>query len=347
MLTKELVLNCLKQVQDPELFKDIVTLGMVKELEIINNEELNLIIELTTPACPLAGEIEQDIRNHLAEITEIKKLNLTMTGKVKEKKQQEELRNIRNIILVGSGKGGVGKSTVAVNLAVSLANMGAKVGLIDADIYGPSVNILMGSGEEKMMTYDGKTMMPLMKHNVKFVSIGAIVDKGQALIWRGPMLQSILLQFVKEVYWEELDYLVIDLPPGTGDVQLTLAQNIKSTGAVIVSTPQDVALSDVLRAKDMFDKVNLPILGIVENMSYFLCPHCGERTEIFSNGGAKKTAEKYNIEFLGEIPVNTEIRQGSDSGIPVALNKESSQYEIFNNIAKKLAGKISVLSYGK
>ena len=349
-ITKEQVMAALSTVIDPELNKDLVTLNMIKDVTITNGKDLSVTVELTTPACPLSAEIEESVNKALKEIEGVGVVSVKMTAKVVEATKlggdKDLIPTIKNTILVGSGKGGVGKSTVSVNLAVSLAKSGAKVGLMDADIYGPSLNVMMGMKDARVMTKDGKTMLPLERYGVKFISIGSLVDEGQALIWRGPILEGVLTQFLKDVNWGDLDYLVIDLPPGTGDVQLSLAQKIKATGAVIVSTPQDIALADVKRAKDMFDKVKVPILGVIENMSYFLCPSCGARTEIFSTGGAERIAKTYGLDFLGALPLDVEIREGGDLGVPVST-EEGAMSDIFFDISKTLAGKVSMLNYKK
>jgi ATP-binding protein involved in chromosome partitioning len=250
---------------------------------------------------------------------------------------------VKNIVLVGAGKGGVGKSTVAVNMAVGLARTGAKVGILDADIYGPSIPILTGLHSTRPHSRDGKTLDPIDAHGVKVMSIGFLVDPDQALIWRGPMVTGALIQLMRDVNWGELDYLVLDLPPGTGDVPLTLAQNIRAAGVVLVSTPQDVALADVIRAKLMFDKVSIPVLGIVENMSSFVCPHCRAETAIFDHGGARKAADKMGIRFLGEIPIDLAIRQAGDEGVPVvARAPESPQAKAFLDVAGQVAAAVSV-----
>ncbi len=350
MITKDMVMDAMRTVQDPELFKDLVTLNMVKDVKIDGND-VTVVIELTTPACPLKGVIEKDSIDAVSKIEGVGKITIEMPSNVTQSTTtlggtEDLIPSIKNVILVGSGKGGVGKSTISVNLAVALAKNGAKVGLMDADIYGPSLNLMMGMKDARVMTEDGKIMLPLERYGVKFISIGSLVDEGQALIWRGPILEGVLKQFLKDVKWGELDYLVIDLPPGTGDVQLSLAQKITATGAVIVSTPQDVALIDVKRAKSMFDKVKIPILGVIENMSYFLCPHCGDRTDIFSTGGTKKMAKTFNLEFLGDLPIHTDIREGGDLGVPIAM-EEGVMQDKFLEIAQTLAGKISVLNYNK
>ena len=248
---------------------------------------------------------------------------------------------MKNIILVGAGKGGVGKSTVALNLGVSLAQLGAKVGVLDADIYGPSLPIMTGT-MARPNSKDGKRLEPLELFRVKAMSIGFLIDPEQALVWRGPMVTGALIQLLRDVNWGELDYLILDLPPGTGDVPLTLAQNVRAAGVVLVSTPQDVALADVIRAKLMFDKVNIPVLGIVENMSAFVCPHCRQTTNIFDHGGGRAAAERMDIRFLGEIPLDLAIREGGDKGFPiVAEAPDSPQAHAFLEMAKQVAGAVS------
>jgi len=249
---------------------------------------------------------------------------------------------VKNTIAVASGKGGVGKSTVAVNLAVSLAQDGAKVGLVDADVYGPSIPLMFGMNERPQLS-DNK-LVPLERYGVKIMSIGFLVDPMQAVIWRGPMASGAVKQFMSDVNWGDLDYLVFDLPPGTGDIQLTLVQTIPLTGAVIVTTPQDVALADARKGLVMFNKVNVPVLGIVENMSYFICSHCGERENIFDTGGGSRTADELGVPFLGEIPINTRIRIGGDQGTPIVVMDEQSQHaQTIRSIARNLAAQISIL----
>ncbi len=250
--------------------------------------------------------------------------------------QNITLPNIKHKIAVASGKGGVGKSTVATNIAISLANAGAKVGLMDADAYGPSIPTMMGI-QERPRTSPERKLIPLVRHNIKLMSIGFLVPEAQAMIWRGPMLHSAIRQFLSDVEWGELDYLIIDLPPGTGDVALTLTQAIPLTGAVIVTTPQDVALADVRRGIAMFERLDVPILGIIENMSYFLCPHCTEKTEIFSANGGKNTSERFGVAFLGQIPLDAEVCTAGDLGVPiVAGNPGSPQSEAFAGVANEL-----------
>ncbi|NVJ10706.1 Mrp/NBP35 family ATP-binding protein [Myxococcus sp. AM001] len=239
----------------------------------------------------------------------------------------------------------MGKSTVAVNLATALAQHGAKVGLLDADFYGPSVPLMTGLGDKRPVSPDGKSLNPLEAHGLKVMSIGFLVEADQALIWRGPMLHGALMQLVRDVNWGELDYLVLDLPPGTGDVALTLSQSIRAAGAVLVTTPQDVALADVVRAKQMFDKVHIPVLGIVENMSQFVCPNCSHITPIFNHGGGRKAAQMFGIPFLGEIPLDLKVRESGDSGVPVVVSaKDSPEAKAFQEVARNIAGRVSAQS---
>jgi ATP-binding protein involved in chromosome partitioning len=335
-------LEALRKVMDPELRRDLVSLGMVKDLAV-EGETVRLKVELTTPACPLKETIGRDVKAAL-EGAGFRRVELAWGAQVRGAPgvaQSQLTPGVKNIVLVGAGKGGVGKSTVAVNLAVALAKLGAKVGILDADIYGPSLPILTGLNE-RPTSRDGHKLDPLHAHGVKAMSIGFLVDPDQALIWRGPMVTGALVQLLRDVNWGELDYLVLDLPPGTGDVPLTLAQNVRAAGVVLVSTPQDVALSDVIRAKLMFDKVSIPVLGIIENMSSFVCPHCRKDTPIFAHGGARTAAEKMGIRFLGEIPIDLAIREGGDKGVPVVSGApDSPQAESFLAVARNVAGAVS------
>ncbi len=334
-------LAALKTVNDPELHRDLVSLGMIKDL-VVEGGAVSLKVELTTPACPLKDTIAKDVEAALrgAGATSVK---ITWGAQVRSAPgaQGQVAPGVKNIILVGAGKGGVGKSTVALNLAVALAKLGASVGILDADIYGPSVPVMTGV-TEKPHSVDGRRIAPLEAHGLKIMSIGFLVDPDQALIWRGPMATGALMQLLKDVDWGELDYLVLDLPPGTGDIPLTLAQNVKAAGVVLVSTPQDVALADVVRAKLMFDKVSIPVLGLVENMSAFVCPHCQVETPIFAKGGAKEAAEKMGIRFLGEIPIDLAIRVGGDAGLPICAGApDSVQAKAFFDVARQVAGAVS------
>ncbi len=335
-------LEALRKVMDPELHRDLVSLGMVKDLRV-EGDAVRVRVELTTPACPLKDTIGRDVEAALRGVG-FKRVEISWGAQVRAAPGAAEgglTPGVKNIILVGAGKGGVGKSTVAINLAVGLSKLGAKVGILDADVYGPSIPILTGVTSKPTST-DGQKLDPFTAHGLKVMSIGFLVEPDQALVWRGPMVTGALLQLLRDVSWGELDYLVLDLPPGTGDVPLTLAQNTRAAGVVLVSTPQDVALADVIRAKLMFDKVSIPVLGLVENMSSFVCPHCQTETAIFDKGGARAAAEKMGIRFLGEIPIDLAIREGGDRGVPiVAGNPESPQAQSFLAMARNVAGAVS------
>src|SRR5512138_446462 len=334
--------DALRKVLDPELRRDLVSLGMVKDLAV-DGDAVRLKVELTTPACPLKDTIGRDVKAAL-EGAGFKRVEIAWGAQVRSAPgvaQSSLTPGVKNIILVGAGKGGVGKSTVAINLAVALARLGAKVGVLDADIYGPSLPMLTGI-TQRPSSRDGQKLDPLVAHGVEVMSIGFLVDPDQALVWRGPMVTGALIQLLRDVHWGELDYLVLDLPPGTGDVPLTLAQNVKAAGVVLVSTPQDLALADVIRAKLMFDKVSIPVLGIVENMSSFVCPHCGAETPIFAHGGVRAAAEKMGIRFLGEVPIDLAIREGGDRGVPVVAGApDSPQAQAFLEVARNVAGAVS------
>ena len=348
--TREQILAALRNVQDPELHRDIVSLGMVKEINV-NNGNVAFTVELTTPACPLRESIEADCKKALAAVPGVASVEINFGAQVRGSKsgggQTDLLPTVKNVVLVASGKGGVGKSTVAANLAVALKTLGATVGLLDADIYGPSVPILMGvKGEPQKVAVDGGyKIAPVMAHGVPVMSIGFFLDADQAVIWRGPMLGKALQQLMADVHWGDLDYLVVDMPPGTGDVQITFSQQLKVSGALLVATPQEVALADVIRAKTMFDKVMIPIVGMVENMSYFICDGCGKQHEIFSRGGVQRAAERFGIPYLGEIPITPALREGGDRGVPILIQEPQSPVsKSFLAIAAKLAGQLSIAS---
>jgi len=343
-ITMEQVLDSLRSVMDPDLKKDIVSLGFVRNLRI-EDKIVYFNLELTTPACPLKEKLKADAEEAVRNIEEVSDVVIEVTSKVTTHRAQIEediLPGVKNIVAVASGKGGVGKSTVCVSLAVSLARTGAKVGLLDTDIYGPSIPIMMGIKEQPELK--DQKLIPISKYGVRLMSLGFLISEDTPMIWRGPMVMKAVEQLITDVEWGELDYLFIDLPPGTGDVQLTLAQKVPLTGAVIVTTPQDVALLDVVRGISMFKKLNVPILGIIENMSFFKCPHCGGRTDIFSHGGGEGASRKYDVPFLGEVPLDIRIRTGGDSGRPVVIDDpESDQGNIFMKIAEQLASRISVM----
>ncbi|WP_426752230.1 iron-sulfur cluster carrier protein ApbC [Myxococcus sp. Y35] len=342
------ILTAMSKVMDPELHVDLVKAGMVKDVRV-SGDTAKLKIELTTPACPMKGKIQADAEAALKAVPGLKSFDIEWGAQVRPAgggmPAGALLPKVKNIILVGAGKGGVGKSTVAVNLATALAQHGAKVGLLDADFYGPSVPLMTGLGDKRPVSPDGKSLNPLEAHGLKVMSIGFLVEADQALIWRGPMLHGALMQLVRDVNWGELDYLVLDLPPGTGDVALTLSQSVRAAGAVLVTTPQDVALADVVRAKQMFDKVHIPVLGIVENMSQFVCPNCSHATPIFNHGGGSKAAQMFGIPFLGEIPLDLKVRVSGDSGVPVVVGaKDSPEAKAFLEVARNIAGRVSAQS---
>lgn len=336
------VLDALRTVRDPDLNKDIVSLGFVKELKV-DGSRAAFVIELTTPACPVKKEMEQWAREAVLKVEGISAVDIRMTAAVKSAQAsgKQSIDGVKNIVAVGSGKGGVGKSTVTVNLAVALARSGAAVGLLDADIYGPNIPLMMGIVGRPHALDD--RIQTLSNYGVRVMSMGFLTEDDAPLIWRGPMLHNVIQQFLRQVDWGELDYLLIDLPPGTGDVQLSITQTVPLMGAVVVSTPQDVALQDARKAIMMFRQVRVDVLGIVENMSYFQCPHCNERSHIFSHGGAAATAEKFGVPFLGEVPLHASLREGGDQGKPVvAHDPESAAAQAFLRIAEKVASQVSI-----
>lgn len=350
MITKEQVLKALGNVDDPDLGKDLVTLNMVKDIEI-DGRNVSFTVVLTTPACPMKEMIEKACVNAVKIFVDkeaVVKVRMTSNVNSNRKDNLALLPNVKNIIAVASGKGGVGKSTVSVNLALGLAQSGAKVGIMDADIYGPSIPIMLGLRDErpKMVDVDGKgKIVPIEKYGIKAMSIGLLVDEKQAIVWRGPMASSAIKQFITDVHWEELDYLVIDLPPGTGDVHLTLVQAVPITGAVIVSTPQPVAAADAKKAIMMFKQpqINIPVIGVVENMAYFTPAELpGNKYYLFGKGGAQKMAEQFELPFLGEVPLIQSIREGGDSGIPAVLDNTNPAGAIFMELAGNVARNISL-----
>jgi ATP-binding protein involved in chromosome partitioning len=343
MISEAAVMNALKTVNDPELHKDLVSLGMIEKMSV-DGSTVHVKVELTTPACPLKGKIESDVVAAVLKVPNVAHVAVTFGAQVRPP-TENPIPGVKHVILVGSGKGGVGKSTVAANLACALVKDGAKVGLLDSDVYGPSIAHMFGMTESRMFADENKKMLPLEKFGLKFISMGNLVAPGQATVWRGPMLHSFVRQTLHDAAWGELDYLIVDLPPGTGDVQLSLTQTVSISGAVIVSTPQDVAWIDATRAVDMFRKANVPLLGIVENMSYFIAPDTGKRYDIFGHGGAQSQADKLGVPVLGEVPIGLEVRQAGDSGAPVVIaHPETKEALALQEIARALAGRISVQS---
>ena len=347
-MTHDEIIAALANIKDPDLHRDIVSLGFVKKVEI-TDRKIDVEIQLTTPACPVRDDMKSQAVNEIRRLGFTGDVNVTMASQVVSHANQvreQVLPGVKNTIAVASGKGGVGKSTIAVNLAAALAKDGAKVGIVDADVYGPSLPLMLGVTEKpqtERIDENRFKIYPIEKFGIKMMSIGFLVDTETPMIWRGPMASGAVKQFLTDVVWEDLDYMIFDLPPGTGDVQLTLVQTIPLTGAVIVTTPQDVSLADVRRGIRMFQKVNVPIFGVVENMSYYICSHCGHREEIFSNGGGRKTAEKFSVPFLGEIPIYTPIRIGGDTGKPIVLMEpESEQAQLIQSVARRLAAQVSI-----
>ena len=344
MLNDNTIVEALRNVQDPELHRDIVSLDMVKEIHV-DGTAVALKIDLTTPACPLKDRIGADIEDKVKALgaTEVE---ITWGASVRRATPGQQPDNlvpgVKNIIAVASGKGGVGKSSVAVNLATSLALEGATVGLLDADITGPNIPQMMGIEGQPTATPEGK-IQPLERYGVKVISIQFFVPEGQPIVWRGPLVGGAIQQFLRDVDWGELDYLVVDMPPGTSDAQLTLAQSVPVTGSVLVSTPQDVALADVEKAHNMFERMSVPILGIVENMSAFICPHCDEATEIFGHGGAERFAQAHDLHFFGGIPLDMKVRQGGDAGVPAVAQREPGPAaEVMRQVARAVAGRVSM-----
>jgi ATP-binding protein involved in chromosome partitioning len=345
MTTVDQVLTSLRKVVDPELHKDIVSMGMIKDLAI-TDEKVSFTLELTTPACPFNDDIEQDVRAAISDIG-VQNLDLKVTARVMEGRaisMDELIPDVKNIIAVASGKGGVGKTTIAVNLALALARTGAKVGLLDADIYGPSVPLMLGAEADPQVLKN--KIQPPNVEGIKVISMGFFYEQSQqAGIYRGPIVSGIIKQFLTDVEWGSLDYLIIDLPPGTGDAPLTMAQTIPVTGIIIVTTPQDVAMNVAVKALGMFSKLNVPIVGVIENMSYLQCPHCSEHISVFGKGGGQKISEKFGIPFLGEIPLSPQIMEGSDKGKPVIVSDpDSIQANALRKVAKTIAGRISVIA---
>ena len=337
------ILTVLRQVQDPDLHKDIVSLEFIKDIRV-NQGDVSFTIELTTPACPVRDQMKQEAHRLVSSLPGVKNVQIQMTSSVRataSPTKEKLIPHVKNIIPVASGKGGVGKSTVSANIALALARTGARVGLMDADVYGPSIPLIMGIKEPPKQI--NNRLIPPQRYGIKIISMGFFVPETEAVIWRGPMLHKMVEQFLGNVEWGELDYLIVDLAPGTGDTQLSLCQMVPLTGAVIISTPQDVAIKVAQKAILMFDKLNCPILGMVENMSHFLCSHCGQREEIFGSGGAQKAAERFGIPFLGRIPLLTAIRMSADQGDPIVhADPESPIAKEIQKVAENLAAQVSI-----
>jgi len=349
MVTEADILKALSTIIDPDFRKDIVSLGFVKTVSIEGND-VSFSIELTTPACPVKEEFRRQAETAVLALDGVDNVKVNMTAKVTAGAQgKQSIPGVANIIAVASGKGGVGKSTTAVNLAVAMAQTGAKVGLLDADIYGPSIPRMMGLSESQPLVNTAtRQIAPLENYGVKTISIGYFIEESKAMVWRGPMVSGALNQLLNDVEWNELDYLFVDMPPGTGDAQLTLTQKVPVTGAVLVTTPQDIALLDCRRGIEMFQQVNVPTLGIVENMSQFICPHCGESSAIFAEGGADRLSQEFKTEVLAHIPLDIQTRKDADAGTPIAAaHPDSKQAEAYRALAGEVARKISILNSRK
>lgn len=336
MITPEAVLAALGTVNDPDLHRDLVTLGMIEDVKV-EGGRVGFTLVLTTSACPLKAEIEADCRNAVSRIAGVTAIDIHTTSRVRKPKDpsadRKALEGVGHVIAVGSGKGGVGKSTVAANLAIALAQTGASVGLLDGDIYGPNMPRMMGVQRQPYQK-DGK-IIPVEAHGIRFMSMGLLVDQGEAVVWRGPMLHGAIKSFLSDVDWSGCDYLVVDLPPGTGDVQLSLIQQTVVTGALIVTTPSMVAIEDSVKAVRMFEKLQVPVLGLIENMSTYICPNCGHEAHIFGHGGVAAEARKLNLPFLGELPLNVDVRLAGDAGTPIAAT-DSPLAEPYLRLARRL-----------
>lgn len=347
-LTEEAVLQALSTVKDPELGRGLLDLKMIRDVVVADPQTIKMTVVLTTPACPLRNRIHDDIDAALAGLpgsphSQIRwDAQVSRTGGIPDK---QAIPGVKNVISVGAGKGGVGKSTCAVNIAIGLQQLGARTGVLDADVYGPNVPILLGAEHEKPFAENEK-IIPIERYGIKLISIAFFVEPDKPVIWRGPMLGSAVRQFMFDVNWGELDYLVVDLPPGTGDVQLTMSQSIPMTGAVVVTTPQDVATADVGKAIQMFNTLKVPNLGLIENMSYHVCPHCGHRSEIFGHGGGRALADRMHVPFLGEIPLDQRIREGGGPGVPLmASEPQSPLAEVYREVASHVAAQVSIRNF--
>jgi len=345
-LNEAAVLSVLRTVMDPDLHKDIVSLGFVKDLKI-DGGAVSFKVELTTPACPVKDALRGECLEKVRKVPGVQEVNVEMTASVRGGRVHEELLpGVKNIVAVASGKGGVGKSTVSINLALALKNTGAAVGLLDADVYGPSMAIMFGIHQRPEVNLQ-KKIVPILGHGVKVLSMGLLNEGDRPVIWRGPMVHGVLQQLLRDGDWGELDYLVIDLPPGTGDAQLSISQLIPLSGAVIVTTPQDISLIDARKGLKMFQQLRVPVLGIVENMSYFVCPGCKERHEIFGHGGGRKSAEELQVPFLGEIPIDPLVVSGGDEGVPIVVgHPESPAAKGYLEVAGQVAARLSILVSG-
>ena len=344
---RDAVLNALRAVVDPDIRRDIVTLGFVKDLTIVSGR-VAFTIELTTPACPVKEQLREQATTVVRAVAGVSQVDVQLTAKVRSASAPETgrppLPGVKNVIAVGAGKGGVGKTTVAVNLAVALAKCGSRVGLLDGDIYGPNIPQMLGISTQ--LTTDGKQIVPAEKYGVQVVSIGFLTQDDAPIIWRGPMLHGAIQQFFREVAWRDLDYLIVDMPPGTGDVALSMSQTVPVVGSIVVTTPQQVSLSDSRRAVKMYQKLNIQPIGIVENMSYYQCTNCHHEADIFGHGGGEALATELKVPFLGRLPVYQPIREGSDSGVPLVIAEpESAAGRAFLTLAERAAAQVSIAAH--
>src|SRR5687767_101591 len=347
MSDRDAVLNALRVVVDPDIRKDIVTLGFVKNISI-ENGRVSFTIELTTPACPVKDQLRDQAAGAVRGLEGVASVEVQLTAKVRSASAPETgkppLPGVKNVIAVGAGKGGVGKTTVAVNLAVALAKCGSRVGLLDGDIYGPNIPQMLGISTQ--LTTDGKQIVPAEKYGVQVVSIGFLTQDDAPIIWRGPMLHGAIQQFFREVAWRDLDYLIVDMPPGTGDVALSMSQTVPVVGSIVVTTPQQVSLSDSRRAVKMYQKLNVPTIGIVENMSYYQCTNCHHEADIFGHGGGEALAAELKVPFLGRLPVYQPIREGSDNGVPlIVAEPASAAAKAFLTLAERAAAQVSIAAH--
>jgi ATP-binding protein involved in chromosome partitioning len=346
-VTEAAVLDALKAVRDPDLNRDIVSLKFVKNLRI-DAGRVGFTIELTTPACPVKDQMREQAREAVSRLPGVTAVEIEMTAQVRAVTGMDGSKapvpGVKNIIAVGAGKGGVGKTTVAVNLAIALSQCGGRVAMIDGDIYGPNVPIMLGL--QTQLTTDGQKIIPAEQYGIQVVSMAFLTSDDAPVIWRGPMLHGVIQQFFREVRWEAIDYLIVDMPPGTGDVALSLSQTVPVAGAVVVTTPQTVSLADTRRAVRMYQKLNVPTLGLIENMSHFVCPNCRHESDIFGKGGGEMLARELDVPFLGSIPLYEPIRVGGDMGVPIAIGEpEAPAAHAFRATAERLAAQLSIASY--
>lgn len=343
------VLDALRVVKDPDLHKDIVALGFVKQVRI-DGGAVSFVVELTTPACPVKDLMRDQARAAVAALPGVTSVAIEMTAAVRAVSRPESgkaaIPGVKNIIAVGAGKGGVGKTTVSVNLAVSLARRGSRVGLLDGDMYGPNVPLMLGLRTQ--LETDGDKIIPAEAHGVQVVSMAFLTQDDAPVIWRGPMLHGAIQQFFRDVRWHDLDYLIVDMPPGTGDVALSLSQTVPVAGAVVVTTPQAVSLADTRRAVQMYRKLNIPVIGLIENMSHFACPSCGHESDIFGSGGGERLATDLSVPFIGQVPLYAPVRRGGDAGVPIVVSEAGSAAgRALEAAAERVAAQISIASYSR